>query len=333
MNRKFMSFVERIGRIGVFFGGRSRERSISLRSGRAIYGALKKAGFRVAKIDTVNGFHRTLKSKKIDFGFPALHGAGGEDGAIQKILARHRIPYVGSDSRSSLLAFDKLKAKRLFKRCQIPTPRYQRVTRKNFKNALARWYPPYVLKPVREGSSIDVVMVERGRPARDLMRRLFEKYPELLIEEKIKGREFTVAVLGDRALPVIEIRPKRSFYDFKAKYTKGFTDYLVPAPISKELSVRLQEIAVQVHTRLGLNDLSRVDFMVDEAENAYVLEVNSIPGFTETSLLPKAAAHVGLDFTGLCTRLLELAYARQVLKTGETKWSGVVLRGTHCGVF
>lgn len=308
------SFADRIGRIGVFLGGSSRERSISLRSGRAIYGALKCAGFRVSKIDTINGLHHTLKAKKINFAFPALHGAGGEDGTIQRICAQYRIPYVGSDPKASLLAFDKLKAKRLFVRYQIPTPRFQVVTRKNFKNLLARWQPPYVLKPLREGSSIDVVMVERGRLACDRIRSLLKKYARVLIEEKIEGREFTVSVLGDKALPVIEIRPKRAFYDFKAKYTKGLTDYLVPAPIPQRLTERLQTIATQVHVQLGLKDLSRVDFMVDQVGNAFVLEVNSIPGFTETSLLPKAAKQAGLDFTSLCTCLLELAYARQAVK-------------------
>jgi len=295
-------------------GGRSHERPISLRSGKAVYQALKSAGLDVVMIDTANGFRSKLKREPIDLAFLALHGVGGEDGAIQKILNRSRIPYVGSNPKSSALAFDKAQAKRLFLRFGIPTPHYDVLTRKNWKQTLKQWNPPYVIKPVNEGSSIGVFFVQRKGSESRKIQSSFKRYPRLLIEKEINGREFTVGILGNRALPVIELKPKRKFYDYKAKYTKGLTEYLIPAPISKDLSSKLRAIALKAHRALGLRDLSRVDFKVDVSENPFVLEVNSIPGFTGTSLLPKAAKQVGLDFTELCLSLLGMAHSRSKLK-------------------
>ena len=307
------------GKIGVFLGGRSRERVISLRSGKAVYQALKNAGLDVVMIDTANGFRSRSNRRTIDLAFLALHGAGGEDGTVQKILNRARIPYVGSDPRASALAFDKARAKNLFRRAQIPTPPYEVVTRKNWRQKIQKWKAPFVVKPVCEGSSIGVFFVEKEKNAGTAKKILssLKQYPRLLIEKKIEGREFTVGILGDSALPVIELRPKRKFYDYRAKYTKGLTEYLVPAPISEALAQRLQSIAVRAHQLLGLRDLSRVDFKVDASERPFVLEVNSIPGFTETSLLPKAAREMGFDFTRLCLHLLEMVHKRQTALQDE----------------
>jgi len=308
-------FQTQIGTVGIFLGGRSRERSISLRSGRAVYQALQDAGFRVSKIDTANGFRKTLGQRNIDFAFPALHGAGGEDGQIQALLNRYQIPYAGSDPKASALAFNKLRAKQQFEAVGVPTPAYAVLKRQNWKQTLKRWDPPYVLKPIEEGSSIDVHVVTDAAQGERKVASLMKRYRQFLIEKAISGREFTVAILGGEALPVIEIITKRPFYDFKAKYTKGFTNYLVPAPISKAFSKTLRTIALQANSALGLLDFSRVDFMVDQDMMPFVLEVNSIPGFTETSLLPKAAQSVGLDFSQLCTRILKLAYERQNMKS------------------
>ncbi len=299
------------GRVGVFLGGRSRERTISLRSGEAIYEALIGAGVDALKIDTGKEYRPLLKRNPVDVAFLALHGKGGEDGKIQRVLERLRIPYVGSDAKGSLMAFDKARAKSLFQNSGIPTPKYSIVTVRNWKKAVRDWAPPFVIKPTEEGSSIGVDFIERkGDAARKVVAGL-KRYPRLIIEEKIMGREFTVGILGDEALPVIELRPKRKFYDFKAKYTKGMTDYLIPAPIDEMLAQELQEHALQAHRALGLRDMSRVDFIVDEDRGPFVLEVNSIPGFTETSLLPKAARHRGIDFTALCLCLLQFAAKRK----------------------
>ncbi|MBI4358682.1 MAG: D-alanine--D-alanine ligase [Candidatus Omnitrophica bacterium] len=308
------------GKIGVFLGGRSHERPVSLRSGQAVYQALKNAGLDVVKIDTANGFRATLKRNPLDFAFLALHGAGGEDGTVQRILNRKRIPYVGSGVRASALAFDKGRAKRLFQRFNIPTPPFDVMTRTNWKKVIGKWRPPYVIKPVNEGSSIGIFFVETKGGAGKRIQSSFKTYPRLLIEKKIGGREFTVGILGRKALPVIELRPKRKFYDYKAKYTKGLTEYLIPAPIPKKLAMRLQFLARKVHKILGLRDLSRVDFKMDDEGKPLVLEANSIPGFTDTSLLPKAAQEAGLDFTHLCLSLLERALVRsQRLKDNNGK--------------
>jgi len=298
------------GTVGVFLGGRSRERRISLRSGRAVYQALKAAGVDVVRIDTANGFRSQLARKPLDAAFIALHGAGGEDGTIQKFFTQKKIPYVGSNSRASALAFHKGRAKRLFRRSGILTAPYAILTRQNWRRIIRKWTPPYVIKPLQEGSSFGIFFIEgRENPAKRIVAAL-KQYPRLLIEKKIEGREFTVGILGSRALPVIELRPNRRFYDYKAKYTKGLTRYLVPAPIPRTLAHRLQTMALRVHRRLGMRDLSRVDFKVDPAGRPYVLETNSIPGFTELSLLPKAARQAGIDFTELCIRLLRMARQR-----------------------
>ncbi len=300
------------GKVGVFLGGKSRERSISIRSGRAVYQALKQAGVDAVMIDTANGFRAQLNQRPIDLAFIALHGKGGEDGTIQRWLKRNQIPFIGSEARASASAFDKIKAKRLFLRAGILTPRYQVITRKNWRKAVAKWKPPYVVKPIEEGSSIGIFFVERL--SRDVMKKInlgLNYYGELFLEEKIEGREFTVGILGERALPVVELKPKRAFYDYKAKYTKGLTDYLIPAPIPKRLHKQLQSIAVRAHRALGLRDFSRVDFKTDSKHRPYVLEVNSIPGFTDTSLLPKAARLAGYEFQDLCLALLQMARERK----------------------
>ena len=305
---------QNFGNVGVFLGGSSHERPISIRSGKAVYQALRNAGLHVVAIDTANGFLKKMKGSKLDLAFLALHGTGGEDGEIQKVLSRAKIPFTGSGSKASALAFDKSRAKRLFQRFKIPTPTYEVLTRTNWKYKIEKWVPPYVIKPVSEGSSIGVFFIEGKEDGYEKIEASFRKYKQLLVERKIDGREFTVGILGESVLPVIELKPKRDFYDYKAKYTKGLTEYLIPAPISRKLKNQLQSIALRAHRLLGLRDLSRVDFKVDHEGQPFVLEINSIPGFTETSLLPKAARHTGIDFTQLCLNLLQMANARRLKK-------------------
>jgi len=307
MSESTSAFASKIGTVGVLLGGNSRERRISIRSGNAIYQALKASGFDVLKVDTANGFQKQLSEKRFSFAFVALHGEGGEDGRIQRILRVSRIPFVGSDEKSSSRAFDKLIAKRIFQRHSIPTPKYDVLTRANVDRVMKRWDPPYVVKPLREGSSIDILMMDQPtRASSGQIQLLLKRHRRLLIEDKIKGREFTVAIMGGRSLPVIEIRPKRHFYDFKAKYTKGLTNYLVPAPIPASLERQLRSIALRANSCLGLSVMARVDLMVDQHGSPFVLEVNSIPGFTETSLLPKAAKEIGIDFNELCVKSIAI---------------------------
>ena len=305
---------KQFGKIAVILGGTSREREISLRSGEAIYQALRRIGLDAYKLDAANGVLSEIRKRKMDIAFLALHGKGGEDGTIQKILGRYRIPYIGSDPKASEVCFNKVKAKRRFIRFGIPTPRYSVLTRKNWKKIIEGWVPPYVIKPVDEGSSIGVSFVYDIRERARVIRSTLQKYPVLLVEQMIEGREFTVGILGQRSLSAIELQPKRKFYDFKAKYTKGLTDYLIPAPIDKRLEKKLKVLALRAHHALGLRHLSRVDFRLDFENQPYVLEVNSIPGFTETSLLPKAARAIGIDFAHLCLSLLNMANKRSSKK-------------------
>ncbi len=297
----------KFGRIGVFLGGHSKERPISLKSGHAVYEALKRTNQNVVLIDTANGFREKLKEKTIDIAFLALHGSGGEDGSIQKILNRYRIPYTGSGPEASKTAFDKELTKQVLKRNSIPTPAYEIINRQNWRRVICYWKPPYVVKPVCEGSSIGIFFVEGKNSYFNKFKIGINHYGRLMIERKIEGREFTVGILGNSALPVIELKPKRKFYDYKAKYTKGLTNYLVPAPITDQLKSRLQKIALKTHRALKLEGFSRIDFKIDAQNNPYVLEANSIPGFTETSLVPKAAKCVGLSFDDLCLYLLNQA--------------------------
>ena len=297
-------------RIGILAGGSSSEREISLRSGRAVKKALAACGISTAFLDPRDESRFQSALRRIDLAFIALHGSGGEDGVVQARLEKNKIPYVGSDPAGSRLAFDKLLAKKLFQKAGIPTPPYAVIRYPDWREKLSAFPVPFVIKPLREGSSVGVFIVEDLGRAAEKIRQSLREYGELLAEKKIEGREFTVGILGDKALPVIELVPKRSFYDYRAKYTKGLTEYRVPAPIPAALERRLRRLALRVHRTLGLRDFSRTDLMLDRGGNPYVLEANSIPGFTELSLVPKAALAAGISFENLCCRLVAMAHGR-----------------------
>jgi len=306
--------VKTFSQICVLFGGSSHEREISIRSGTAVADALTRCGFEVSQLDARNGWREKLKQKKPDAVFVALHGSGGEDGEVQKTLDNLGIPYVGSGPAASLDAFDKLRSKKIFEKESIPTPPWILMTQKNWKKKITELAIPLFIKPVADGSSIGVELIESTEELEPIIQKSIDEYQAVIAERAIQGREFTVGIIGDQALPVLEVRPKRRFYDYTAKYTKGLTDYLVPAPIDENLAMQLQALALKTHAALGLRDFSRVDLIVDLAGNAYVLEANSIPGFTETSLLPKAAQAVGIGFDELCAKLVDLTYQRSVGK-------------------
>ena len=298
-------------RVGVICGGNSSERKISLRSGNAVLKAVARLGYQPIKIDpSSSSYFKKLDS--IDIALLTLHGRGGEDGQIQRVLERKRVPYMGSTSKSSAIAFDKIKAKKVFCDSKISTPHHFLLTSKNWKRVLSKAKFPLFVKPPKEGSSIGAFPVEDFKNSAVKLKGALKRFGTLLAEQKVCGREFTVGILGNQVLPVIELRPSRKFYDFRAKYTKGMTDYLVPAPIPKKVAKRMQQIALKVHKVLGLRDLSRVDMMMDEkSEKVFVLEANSLPGFTELSLLPKAARAVGISFEQVCQKLIDWAYARR----------------------
>ena len=296
-------------RVGVFCGGNSSERTVSIRSGKAVLESLLKSGVSAVRIDPRNSKKTRQLLSSLDVAFIALHGHGGEDGTLQKHLEKVRIPYVGSNPRGSRFAFNKVLAKKIFQRKGIPTPPWRTFDRRTWQR-LRDFPTPFFVKPINDGSSIGVFRVEDFRKSAEKLMKALRHYPILLAEQEVVGREFTVGVLQNRALPVIELRPKRPFYDYRAKYTKGMTDYWVPAPIPDSWRRNFQNLALRVHRALGLRDFCRVDLMSDFRGNAFVLEANTIPGFTELSLLPKAAREAGISFESLCRRLVNMAWRR-----------------------
>lgn len=316
LNRK--SGSSRSLKVGVLLGGISPEREVSLKSGRAVAEALQSRGWAVHLIDPADFRKNRCEFGAIDAAFVALHGEGGEDGAIQKQLERKKIPYTGSSPEACALSLDKNKAKTVFRSTGIPTPDSRLITRKNWEKILQTFPAPYFVKPPEDGSSLGIFLVEDTAKSRNKIRQALKKYGRLLIEKKIHGREFTVGVFGRKALPVVELKPKAAFYDYHSKYTKGRCEYRVPAPIPPALSKKLQRIALAVHKSLKLRDFSRTDIMVDRQGRPYVLEANAIPGFTALSLVPKAAACAGISFQDLCERLLNRA-----LKRGRGRNPGV----------
>ncbi len=301
--------------IGVLMGGYSSERAISLKSGRAVYEVLKASGCDVVAIDITerdeNKILAQILKADIELAFIALHGQLGEDGTIQTILEKSGIPYTGSGVEASRLAINKIDTKILLKNNGIAVPRFVKgdsnlfYKKNGFKKVCCPLLPlPCVVKPIYEGSSIGISLVRKTEEWEAAIKTARQYGTEVLCEEYIKGRELTVGILGKIPLPVIEICPEKEFFDFTAKYNKGMTDYIVPAKILDKTASVLQEIALSVHNIVGCKDFSRVDFILSEEGIPYVLEINTIPGFTETSLLPMAAQHTGMDFQQLCRQLV-----------------------------
>ncbi len=309
LNRKFVLSPETT--VGVLLGGTSSERRISIKSGRAVLKALKTSGVRTVAVDPARSGSLRKTLSRIDLAFIALHGYGGEDGRMQQTLEKLKIPYTGSGPDGSHKAFDKVKAKRIFTRAGIPTPAFCLIDRKNWRRVLPQFGTPAFAKPVADGSSVGVFPIhDLARSAKKIRSKL-SIFGRLLVEKKINGREFTVGILGRKALPVIELISSREFFDFKAKYTPGVTRHEVPAKISSVLAKKLQRMALRAHQSLGLRDFSRVDIMVDREGSIFVLEANSIPGLTSMSLLPEAARSAGIPFEQLCLQLIEMAAKRK----------------------
>jgi D-alanine-D-alanine ligase len=298
-------------RVAVLMGGISSEREISLKTGSAVEKALKNQGIEVIAIDVGYSLFERLSTEKIDVAFLALHGKYGEDGAIQGLLETLHIPYTGSNVLASALAFHKGKAKSLFSFHHIPTAPFITLEKKNFLSHPDRvgelaWGYPIVIKPCEEGSTIGISLVKGPADLESACVKAFRYAEDILMEEFIDGREVTVGILGNQALPVVEVIPLSGFYDYESKYTAGKTEYLVPARLGDELYQRVQGLGLQAHQVLGCRGVSRVDFRVDREGNPFVLEVNTTPGMTETSLLPKAAREAGISFEELVKRILIL---------------------------
>ncbi len=297
-------------KVGVVRGGLSAERPISLRSGRAVSKSLKRIGFKVLTLDTADKENFLRKAKQADILFIALHGEGGEDGSLQEFLEQKKIIFTGSSSAACKKSFDKFITKKYFKKFGISTPESILLDKKDWKEKAEKFPTPYFAKPLDGGSSQGVFLVEDFSSSAEKIERSILKYGKILIEKRIFGRELTCGVLSDKKLPPIEVKPKRDFYDYKAKYTKGMTEYICPAKISKSVSLKIQNLALKSHKKLGLSGFSRVDIMLDKKNQPFALEINSIPGLTELSLLPKAARSIGISFDELCLEVLLAAWKK-----------------------
>mgnify|MGYP003640777391 CR=1 FL=1 len=298
--------------VAVLMGGWSSEREVSLVSGGAIVDALKTSGLDVRAIDVqrdVAGLAAQL-SPSPDVVVNALHGRYGEDGCVQGILECLGLAYTHSGVMASALAMDKPMAKRLFETVGIPCPRHEIATRDDFKTG-AVMDIPFVIKPMNEGSSVGVTIVleDSDIPSPDSDAWTFGD--SVMVEKYIPGRELTVAVMGDRALGVTEIRPRNGFYDYSAKYTEGKADHLIPAPVNDEVYAMAMEYAVRAHNTLGCRGVSRADFRYDDSGGEpgalFLLEINTQPGMTPLSLVPEQAAHAGISFSDLVRWMVENA--------------------------
>ena len=299
-------------RVGVLMGGLSAEREISLRTGNAILTALQEAGYNACGIDAGPELPARIVEQKIELAFIALHGRGGEDGSVQGLLEIMQIPYTGSGILASALALDKVTTKEVLVFHDIPTPGFDVYRRGEDAEAVVQrcLEYPVIVKPAREGSTIGVTIATTSDELRTGLIEACQYDDLILVEEFIKGRETTVSVLDGKALPIIEIVPKSGFYDYASKYTAGQTEYLLPADFPGEFYRTMQLTAEKVCAVVGCCGAARVDFMV-RGNEMLCLEVNTIPGMTATSLLPKAAADAGIDFTELVQRILEGAYPVQ----------------------
>ena len=298
----------------VLMGGPSTEREVSLVSGSAVADALASCGHKVRRADITPKDTSALDSQAPDVVFIALHGAFGEDGQVQRLCEARGLTYVGSPPRASELAMNKASAKDVYRSAGLNTPQSVLLERSYQSTArteqLAGLGLPCVLKPVDGGSSVDIVIAKDPLQRDAAVVKLLGKYETLLAEQFIKGREFTVGVLGERALPIIEIRAKQAFYDYFAKYNDDSTEYVFETGLDEATTARLLAASLAAHRALGCLDMSRSDFLLDDQGEIWILETNTIPGFTSHSLLPKAAGKVGLSFARLCEDLVKMAMDR-----------------------
>ncbi|MBC7188928.1 D-alanine--D-alanine ligase [Candidatus Aerophobetes bacterium] len=299
-------------KVCVLKGGRSPEREISLKSGEAVEKALKKAGYRVTSLDPKDkGFINSLQNEKTDVVFIALHGPEGEDGKIQGLLEILNIPYTGSGVLASAIAMDKSFSRKIWNAEGLVQPRYEIAKTPSFSCNIE---PPLIVKPAKSGSTLGVSIVKDPKDIGKAIKKAFQLDREvILIEEYIKGREITVGIIDDpepRALPIIEIIPAGEIYDYTTKYTKGLSRYLCPAPFSPQECAKIKEVAIKAYRAIGCRDFARVDMIWKEKE-VYLLEINTIPGMTDLSLLPLAARVEGIEFPELVDKIVKMALKRK----------------------
>ena len=308
-------------KLGVLLGGSSGERSVSLLSGQRVSTSLRRQDYEVIDIDLVKDDWLTqLISEEVDAVFLALHGKGYEDGTIQAILSHFGLPYTGSGILASALGMNKIMSKQIFSTMQIPTPDYLKIhleedLKVQTQNAIEQLGLPLVVKPASEGSSLGVSIIHEP----DEIYHAIEKnriFKDNLFEKYVQGQEITVGLIGVgddlQALPILELIPKREFYDYQAKYTAGLTEFVIPARLSDEVGQVAQSIALRAHQALGCHGYSRVDMIVDRLGQPFVTEVNTLPGLTELSDLPAQAAAAGISYDRLISKILDSAILRDI---------------------
>jgi len=295
-------------KVGVLMGGLSAEREVSLESGAAVYKAFLERGYDAIAIDMGRDLAQILTKESVEVAFICLHGRYGEDGAVQGLLEVMGIPYTGAGVLASALAMNKIFAKKLFQASGLTVAPY-RVVQQGHEPDLATigFSLPVVVKPSQEGSSVGVSIVRRVEEYQPALEAAFAYDAEILVEQFIKGREIQVGILEERALGAIEIVPKKEFYDYEAKYTPGMADHILPAPLSPDLYRQVLGAGEEAHRALGCCGYSRVDFLVTDEDECYLLEVNTLPGMTALSLLPEIARGAGIGFAELVERILATA--------------------------
>ncbi|MEK7780647.1 MAG: D-alanine--D-alanine ligase, partial [Verrucomicrobiota bacterium] len=281
---------------------------VSLRSGASVAAALRSLGHKVSELDPQKPGWKL--ARETDVVFLALHGTYGEDGTVQAELERIGVPYTGCDSKASAIGFDKALTKEKCVAAKVPTARSLVLDSAKTPWPMG-WNPPLVIKPVRQGSSVGLQFVERVEEWGPGLTESLRHDSQVLIEERIIGRETTVGILDDQPLPIVEVRPKSGVYDYRTKYSVGATEYFCPAPFDEATTKRVQAAGLAAFKAIGGRDYSRVDVMVRANGDPVVLEVNTLPGMTETSLLPKAAAAAGIGYADLCQRMVLLALKRK----------------------
>ena len=301
-------------KVAVLMGGIGSEREVSLQSGECVADALRQACFHVVTADVNPDNLEILEDKSIDVFFPALHGEFGEDGHLQQIFEDKSLLYTGSGPMASRVAFDKIESKKLFSKSGVFTPKGMEFDNNSrieqLQKQLTNFSGKYVIKPVREGSSVGVRIVSTPKEAIETAQKTFDEFGDCMIEEFITGREITVGILCGETLPIIEIRPKNEFYNYHAKYVDNNTQYLFDTITEPSVVSEINQAAMSCFESLGCRHFARVDFILTSDNIPYALEVNTIPGFTTHSLLPKAAAKAGFPMTDLCEKIIMTAYSR-----------------------
>lgn len=297
--------VKAFGKVAVLLGGNSGEREVSLNSGRAVYEALLRQGIDAVMVDSQKNLVAQLESQPFDRAFIVLHGVGGEDGTVQGLLEFMELPYTGSGVKASAICMDKWRTKLIWEGLSLPTPKFVQVesavSLEEFANEVGY---PLMVKPALEGSSIGISKVNEQSALASAFEAAAHTGSPVLAEQFIEGREFTVAILNGKALPAIQLQPANEFYDYEAKYLSNDTQYLLPCGLSAEKERELQDLALQAYGAVGCEGWGRVDVMQDNAGQFWLIEVNTVPGMTDHSLVPMAAKADGIHFDELVKSIL-----------------------------